>query len=330
MLLTQDKQNDETQNNNTNTNNNNSTSNVNNNNNNNSTIDNSILLNLSHQQQESLLNIIYTSDLRQLRLLPTSTYNLNYHFPFKNQNINFDLQITPLILSCYIGKLDIFIQLINNDFINVNLPSEPDKYSPLMIACFKGYYEIVRMLLEKNANVNQQNKNGQVPFIFVFSRLEQSSYHYENKKICMMLIDLLLSYGADINTKFDTNKKYTVLMKLVDCELYTDDKFEMIKEMMVFLIERGADVLIKGSNGKNVINVIESNDNMLGKYKSELIRIVNETKQLYYFNDEEYMKINSKEGKEAYFRYGSSVTRNKINEVIFERNEEEGKCCMII
>jgi hypothetical protein len=75
MLLTQDKQNDETQNNNTNTNNNNSTSNVNNNNNNNSTIDNSILLNLSHQQQESLLNIIYTSDLRQLRLLPTSTYS---------------------------------------------------------------------------------------------------------------------------------------------------------------------------------------------------------------------------------------------------------------
>ena len=285
---------------------------------------NSILMTLSHSQKESLLNIIYQSDIRQIRLLPTNTYNLNFHFPFKNTNIHFDHQITPLILSCFIGKLDIFIQIINNDFINVNLPSEPNKYSPLMIACFKGYYEIARMLLEKNADVNQKNKDGQVPFLFIFSRLEQNSYHYENKKICMMLIELLLTYGADINTKFDNVNGYTVLMKLVDGEILNETKLETVLQMLRFLIERGADVCVKGNNGKNVIDVIKDNNNILSKYKEELIEVINNTKQMYFFNDDISNDGYNKEGLK-HFRLFSKMS----NDIIFERNEVDERCCVI-
>ena len=88
-----------------------------NNNNNNS---NSILMTLSHSQKESLLNIIFQSDIRQIRLLPTNTYNLNFHFPFKNTNIHFDHQITPLILSCFIS----FISLSSSGLI-ILLPLKP-------------------------------------------------------------------------------------------------------------------------------------------------------------------------------------------------------------
>jgi len=63
------------------------------------------------------------------------------------------------------------------------------------------------------ANINLPNKKGHLPFVFSFSRLEQNSFKYENNKICMLLNDLLLSYGADINCTFDKEKEYNVVSK---------------------------------------------------------------------------------------------------------------------
>ena len=52
-----------------------------------------------------------------------------------------------------------------------------------MISCYKGNYEIVRILLELKGDINLPNKKDQLPFIFSLSRLDQNSFKYENKKI---------------------------------------------------------------------------------------------------------------------------------------------------
>ena len=54
-----------------------------------------------------------------------------------------------------------------------------------------------------------------------------------------MIVDLLLSYGTDINSNFDKEKGYTVIMKLLSCEISSDEKFESLTEIIKFLLHRG-------------------------------------------------------------------------------------------
>ena len=51
-----------------------------------------------------------------------------------------------------------------------------------------------------------------------------------------MIVDLLLSYGTDINSNFDKEKGYTVIMKLLSCEISSDEKFESLTEIIKFLL----------------------------------------------------------------------------------------------
>ena len=53
---------------------------------------------LSKPEKENILSLILQSDIRKLRQLPISTYNLNFLYPSKFLDIKFDNQITPLFL----------------------------------------------------------------------------------------------------------------------------------------------------------------------------------------------------------------------------------------
>ena len=158
-----------------------------------------------------------------------------------------------------------------------------------MISCYKGYYEIVRILLELKGDINLPNKKSQLPFIFSFSRLDQNSFKYENRKICMMIVDLLLSYGADINSTFDKEKGYTVIMKLLSCEISSDEKFESLSEIIKFLLQRGMNKKKKGKDNKNVFDILRENKKILTKYKEEFYFILENTKQhIFYDNGKLY------------------------------------------
>ena len=281
---------------------------------------------LSNAEKENLLNIIITNDIYQLRQLPLSTFNLNFLYPTKNFDLKFDKEISPLLLSCFVGKIDIFLQLLNNEEINVNLCSHPDNFSPLMVACFKGYYEISRILLEKEADINKKNSLGQAPFIFCFSRLEHNSFRYENKKICMMLVDLLLSFGADVNSLFDYNKGYTVIMKLCCSQITTEDKFNTVKEIIQFLLERGADANIKSREGLNAFDIVKRSETISQNFKDEIYKILKETKQIYFLKDENFVRGPKFQN---HFRNisGYSMTNN---EVVFETNDNNQlNCCVV-
>lgn len=272
---------------------------------------------LDEEQQINLLYLIGQQDIRQLRNLPLHTYNLNYLI--EDKEIQFDRRISPLLCACYVGKLDIIIMLLNNDRVDVNLQSDTEGYSPLMVACFKGYYEITRMLLEKNADPRKPNNMNQAPILFCFSRLEENYYKYENKKICMMLLDLLLSKGSDVNVRIDNKLGYTILMKLASSDIQDKDKLATTLEIIQFLIERGADISIKSLDSKTIFDVIKR-----GLYIEDIVEVLKNSKQTIFYDEEKNIKqkLESPVNKTNRSVY-------KFGNIIIETSEMRMNCCMI-
>ena len=236
-----------------------------------------ILREMTKEEKITIFKYIINNDIKQLRKLPIEAINLNFLYPASLIGLNFDKEISPLLLCCYIGKFEIFHFLLSNEGINVNLASKPDLYSPLMISCYKGYYEIVRELLQRNADTKQKNRRGQEAFIFCFSRLEQKSFKYENKKICFMLVELLLAYGADINSSFDNKKNCSIIMKLVCGEINNEEKCGTICDVIKFLMEKGANVNYRNKDNQNVFMMLKNNNKINPKYKQEIYSILNST-----------------------------------------------------
>ena len=69
--------------------------------------------------------------------------------------------------------------------------------------CFLGHAEVVRVLLEANANVEDHNENGHTPLMEA-----ASAGHVEVAKI-------LLEYGAGINTHSNEVSSTSFLRKLI-------------------------------------------------------------------------------------------------------------------
>lgn len=310
-----------------------------------------ILREMSKDEKLSMMKHILNSDIKQIRKLPIETVNLNFLFPASLIGLKFDKEISPLLLCCYIGKFEIFHLLLSNEGINVNMASKPDLYSPLMISCYKGYYEITRELLERQANTKQKNRNGQEAFIFCFSRLEQKSFIYENKKICFMLVELLLAYGADINTNFGDKKQNSIIIKLVSGEINNEEKCGTTCDVIKFLMEKGADVKYKNKEKQNAFMILKNNNKITPKYKQEIYSVLNRNIEKNVLNNDDnnnnYLLTlySSKHG-----RYNSSInyrsdmldSQNHLKELrnnLFKSNKDEmilqtiddnsSSCCIV-
>lgn len=253
-----------------------------------------------------------------------------------------------MLSACYVGKIEIVNMLLDNEEIDVDMESYPECYTPLMVSCFKGFYEIVRLLLDRKANVNKLNRLGQKPILFCFSRLEETFYKYENKKICMMLLDLLLSRGADINIRIDEKQGYTVLMKLASTEFNSKEKLNNTLDIIKFLMERGADANLLGYNNKSVYDVINTNTDKA--YKDELVRVLQTTKQTIFYDQEVEREINIEANNER-DRENISVNSGSISNIngaspirkpnmrrsmnsestciVLEPNETRMNCCIL-
>ena len=270
-----------------------------------------ILREMTKEEKLLMLKYILNSDIKQIRKFPIETVNLNFFFQASLVGLNFDKEISPLLLCCYIGKLEIFHFLLSNEGINLNIASKPNLFTPLMISCYKGYYEIVRELLERNACTNQKNKTGKEAFIFCFIRLEQKSFKYENKKICFMLVELLLAYGADINCYFDDKKKYSIIMKLVSGEINNEEKCNTTCEVIKFLMEKGANINYRNKDNQNVFMILKNNNKISPKYKQEIYSILSNNMHKKILKDEDNNLNNNNHLLTLYSskhgRYNSSI-----------------------
>jgi ankyrin repeat protein len=190
-----------------------------------------------------------------------------------------------------------------------------------MVSCYKGFYEIARMLLDRNADVKKSNRGGQSPFLFCFSRLDVDRYKYENKKICMMLIDLLLSKGANINIRLDSVQGYTVLMKLASTNITDKEKLINTIEMIKFLLERGADLNVIGLNGKNTFDVIVSKN----EYREEILNTLKNTPQTIFYESNSTNINSNSNGK----KIQNDTAKSWTTGIIIESNESRMNCCII-
>jgi len=94
-----------------------------------------------------------------------------------------------------------------------------------------------------------------------------------------MMIDLLMEFGADINIRVDNTTGYTILMKLVTIDNMDYEKYENTVEIIKFLIERGANLNMKGFDGLTVYDLIKHNI-----YQKDLLEILNGGRQTVFFN----------------------------------------------
>jgi ankyrin repeat protein len=134
------------------------------------------------------------------------------------------------------GELSEIIALLETPGINVNVKvNENDSifsyYTPLHLAVYNELPEVVKILLEKGADVNAKGSFGQTPL------------HDAASRGFLDAMKLFLSKGADVNAKDRWDE--TPLHFAVDNKL---------PEVVKILLEKGADVNAKDLSGRTSLN----------------------------------------------------------------------------
>ena len=84
-------------------------------------------------------------------------------------------------------------------YLDLNLATKENGYTPISAACMAGNYEIVTLLAENGADVNEVDCSEQSPLIYCLSRLNEDENFFENKSLALKMADVLLNHGANIN-----------------------------------------------------------------------------------------------------------------------------------
>lgn len=203
---------------------------------------------------------IQENDSENLKKLKVGSKNVNFLMEFPDNDL--DKSLSPLMLAAALGHEECLKMLLDNPTIDVDIPSENKRYTALAFACLTGNYDIAKMLLEKDPEVNRPTRLNETPLVLSLNRLKQEKNLFENRKIAFKIADLLLVYGADINWIVDKTKGYTLLMQLcAENTRMTEHQKEANLEAIKFLIDRGANREIRCMENKTYLELAEQNPN---------------------------------------------------------------------
>ncbi len=73
-----------------------------------------------------------------------------------------------MICASYFGRVEILRLILENISIDIDLASEGSGHTPLTIACATGNYEIVKLLIDHNAEVNKPTYFHHTPLVCCF------------------------------------------------------------------------------------------------------------------------------------------------------------------
>ncbi len=142
------------------------------------------------------------------------------------------------------------VNLIQVNEADYNYSVEEQGWTPLLEACSSEDYQTVSDLLQNGADANVVNKFGAAP-------LERAvRYAYENKEVAAKIVLLLLAHNANINAQNISGE--TALMSAAIYN-YT--------EIACMLIEQGADVNLRNTDGNTVISMIEAAPSLVRRRK---------------------------------------------------------------
>ena len=119
-----------------------------------------------------LFHLIYQNDIENIKVYKYTSKNLNYLEHYPEIDVEIDTKITPLILACYLGRLDILKLLLESKTIDIDMASEESGHTALSCSIITGNYEILRILLEAGAEVNKPTRFNHTPFVLCLMRLE--------------------------------------------------------------------------------------------------------------------------------------------------------------
>ena len=119
-------------------------------------------------------------------------------------------------------------------------------------------------------------------FELCFSRLDEDSNMFENKNLCLKMAELLLQYGADINTIVNPFEGYTMLMQFCGMSMELSPfQCEVNLEIIQFLLEHGSDKERKTGKGENAWDLSNRHSQ-----KDEVRKLLKGTKQKYFHQSE--------------------------------------------
>ena len=202
--------------------------------------------------------------------------DMNYLEEFKD--IEVDNLISPLHLASFTGKVEIVKLLLENETIDLDLPTKDSGFTAASIACATGNYEILRLLIENGADVNKENNFNQPPLFYCFTRLQEDTNVFENQLICMKMADSLLQNGANIDYIVDKKKNYTLLMQFcsLKLELNQREKDTNVK-VITFLLEKCANRNLKSKKGRTAFELAQKHCN-----KNEIQRLLKTVQNIAY------------------------------------------------
>jgi len=200
--------------------------------------------------------------------------------------------------------------------LNINVKNTSNGEDPFTEAINKGNPEIVRILLEKNVDINKKNNEGEIPIIKAI----------ENKDV--EIIKLLLENKADVNK---TNKEgETPLISAI---------FDNNEDMVKLLLENGANVN-KANNEKitpldaaayeknvNIVKMLLENDAKIEPIRKNNLNVFNYLANNFDFTQSSYKKINKIKNLliNTLIKKGENIDKylNKNNEKTYFWNEKE-------
>jgi ankyrin repeat protein len=113
------------------------------------------------------MDYIQSNNISELKQVIKQNFDLNFKIEY--DPVDVDQCVTPLITASHLGRTEVVDLLMNNKLVGINLASEPNGrvlvnvgFTPLMVTCLNGNYEIVQLLLDNDANVTATNALGKV------------------------------------------------------------------------------------------------------------------------------------------------------------------------
>ena len=101
-------------------------------------------------------------------------------------------------------------------------------------------------------------------------------------------------------------------MKLVSSEIFDKEKLNNTLEIIQFLIERGADINMKGFDEKNVLDVVRNSN-----FRDEILKVIINTKQIYFYINNNIDTLSPETNK------------NTTNNDFYDANITKTNCCNI-